>query len=250
MYVMGKPYAADTDRMTEELLRQCIGEHKMLDTSSRAFMGVDVGRPHWGWIAEYPEGVPGKSKVLWAGEIRDFNEIGVKIQQYRCCGVVIDANPEREKAEELAERFLGKVFLAFYPPDASLRAKVQWNEQESKVAIHRTFIIDSVMARIRTRRMILPRDISWKHLKHFLNVVRLTELDTRGNPVARWIDDDADHLLHAAAYCETAAIKFGAPWDVNDLKGDTSFSEPRYAESISRVELGTGDDDWGGGYQW
>ena len=64
---------------------------------------------------------------------------------------------------------------------------------------------------------------------HFLNSVRFTDrTDANGAPVARWIDDGADHLFHAAAYAEAAAHYFGSTVDITDLESDDSFEKTGY----------------------
>jgi hypothetical protein len=241
-YTMGRAYAADTDRMTLQLLERCRGDYPMAQTSPGAFMGVDVGRPHWVWVAEALQGADGLSKVIWCGDVTSMSRVEEMFAQYHVRGAVFDAAPERELVQQFAERHPGKVFQAFYPPVSALRKHLSWNEGDFTVSIHRTFILDAVMGRIRTRKVSFPADVKSKHLKHFLNVVRMTEKDANGNPVAKWIDDGPDHLFHAAAYCEAAMKKFGGVLDVADLVGDPSFEEGGYGQTIED------DDDWTGGY--
>jgi hypothetical protein len=209
---IGLGWVAAEGKLTLELLEAAKGRepYPMPSSSKVSAMGVDVGTPFLHVeVSEFPQGIHGFKKVVWAGKCRDFDECARLMHQFNVVACVVDANPERRAAEAFRDKFIGRVFLAFYPNDAKMAKNESWQFATGKVNLHRTFYIDQVVGRYRINSVLLPTDIPDEYLKHHLNVARTDKLDQQGNPVARWINTGEDHFVHAGVYAEAAANYFG-----------------------------------------
>lgn len=103
-------------------------------------------------------------KGAWVGTCSRFEELDDLIRRFHVATVVVDAQPETRKAQELRDRWLGNgcdVWLCrFYPtPRAGVQRfglKVDWNARI--VQVDRTQTMDAAFDDIRERRRIFPSD--------------------------------------------------------------------------------------------
>jgi len=201
---LGLPYVATGAQLTRAQLDACLTTLQPRDASVGSTMGIDVSqdRAHYAEISEWKGGHKIVLNVLrptWDELPGIMNQYGV-----RCC--VIDANPERYKAREFAERFDQRVFMAWYPRDT--KALYELQELKLRVNIHRTESLDFTMRRIKEGAVSFPSGLThWEEYCAQLcaPVKNFKEDAITGQPIGRYVEGGkADHFAHAANYNEIA----------------------------------------------
>jgi hypothetical protein len=177
-------------------------------------MGVDVGKfLHWEidqWDIDRSIGSPdiniiSTPRVLAHGKVMNFEELDGLMYQYGVGYCVIDANPERRKALEFAQRMYGRVRLCFYGNGVSGKTIHLHNDIELTMTVDRTSWLDLSLGRFRSKRIRLPIDTTLDYKNHLCSLVRLYKLDKNGNPTGSYVKgSEDDHYAHARNYAEMA----------------------------------------------
>ncbi len=234
---LGLPHVVDGARVTEDDLETSKRGHKRIDAKASPYlmtMGVDVGKwlhyevDEWhipGYNFVGPEiNILSKCRVLTHGKCLDFEELDILMRQFGINMCVIDANPERRKATEFANRHYGRVKLCFYGRGVSGKT-IHVHEAEPTITVDRTSWLDLSLGRYRRSRnddaIMLPADIDLEYRSHLKALVRVYEKDVDGNPVGKYVKgNDDDHYAHARNYAEIAlplsmsigqAVSIGSP---------------------------------------
>jgi len=211
---LGMPYIESGSRVTDEELEQCVRPYHTVHQWQGGFtmMGVDVGtRLHYE-IAEFTfqgHGIDvnnlAQSKVLKAGYVKDFEELDQLMAAFHIVHCVIDANPERRKATEFAERHLGRVSLCYYIVGLSNANPISIQPELLAVKVDRTSWLDLTLSRFRNKTKVTPCDISEEYNPHMKALVRRYNIAKNGDISATYVNaSTADHLAHAANYCDIA----------------------------------------------
>ena len=204
--VLGMAYVPRGGRLTwAELNKSKTGPPMVLSTTIGCTMGVDVGSWLYYEIARWR----GKRKeVVKVGKVKAFSELNTHMNNFSIYRCVVDANPERREARRFANRYQGRVYLAFYPRSKEeLKKEVaQWDDKKFTVNIARTESLDITIGRYRglEETVVLPVDIPDEYLQHHYNTVRLQEEDDSGRTYSRYQETGPDHYLHASNYNDVA----------------------------------------------
>lgn len=228
---LGLTHEVEGARITETTILDCIGAHTMQYHSSGTRMvtlGIDVGDIIDWWVDEwiidtrYPTidiSLISMPKTLAIGSCKDFSDLDKLMVDYRVHSCVIDANPDKRKALEFANRWYGRVKLCLYVTGMQNSKQIREHEDGSHfVSVDRTSWMDLSLGRFHRKTIILPRDINERTKTHLKNPVRVTKRDKRGNIVAQYVtgENDPDHHAHARTYSEIAlpiAAKLGQSHD-------------------------------------
>ena len=217
---MGLPHEVKGARVTDEELADSVGEFSMVH-SGRAptiTMGVDVGKflhfvvSSWN-ISNDPNAdlnTHSASRVLLSGTVEHFEQLDNIMHAFQVKQCVIDANPERRKAEEFAKRFRGHVVVCFYGNNIKGKT-INYNEPAESITVDRTYWLDTSLSRFRRKGTRLPVDLPKEWKDHLKNQVRVYEKDKNNHDIARYKSTGDDHYGHAWNYNEIAlAMAFGA----------------------------------------
>ena len=229
---LGLPHVVDGARVTDEQIRSCIADYLngtgAAHTGRLRTMGVDVGAwLHYEideWILPPSAGVDinitSKCRVVKHGKCRDFEELDKLMYDWRINQCVIDAQPERRKALEFANRFFGHVRICWYPNGISGKS-IHKNDEENSVSVDRTSWLDLSLGRFRGGSIILPRDVDSEYRSHIKSLVRIYENDKNGNPIGKYVKgNEDDHYAHARNYSEIAlplALSLIQPRDISGV---------------------------------
>ncbi len=177
----------------------------------RTAAGVDAGvNRHYVEVSRF---LGERKEVVLVRIARDYSEVEAILRRYGVTVVVLDANPNTERARELQRRLnsesgTARVWLAFYSDD--MKIPVRWHGEQGTVTARRTELLDQVYARYASRRVSLYRDVPAEYDQHFGALSRIEDAEReRGNIRARWESTGPDHFAHAAAYCELASFLLG-----------------------------------------
>lgn len=214
---LGLPFTVPGAQLTDSMLLECRGGHKMGPSSSSRWvtMGVDVGT----WLHceiiewELPStvkidiNVGAKGRVISAEKVLHFEELDTLMHKYRVNFCVIDANPERRKAMEFANRFWGYVKLCFYGRGVQGK-QIQIpkdNDGEPTITVDRTSWLDLSLGRFKNKTIVLPIDVPLEYREHLCALVRSYEKDADDNPIGRYVKGhEDDHYAHSRNYSEIA----------------------------------------------
>lgn len=211
---MGLPHEPEGARILDADIQNCLSQYRMKDSAplhALITMGIDVGKWLHYEITQYGLSTWGtdvslsaEGKLLKAGKVEHFEELDAKMKQFKVNFCVIDANPERRKALEFAQRNWGHVRLCFYGRGVNGKSITLHPQDQHTLTVDRTSWLDLSLGRIRNQRMKLPMDVPIEYKEHLKNLVRITEKDKDGNPTAKYIKTGDDHFAHARNYNEIA----------------------------------------------
>ncbi len=215
---MGMCHTVKDARVTDTDLKNCRGDYSMLSGTqhkSWKVMGVDVGPKFLHVeISEYT--FNGRKfadihncmncKVLWADKVEQFEELDRLMKIYRIVGAVVDAQPEKRKAMEFAQRFYGRVHICYYVDTITSKNVADQPERDDfAIMAGRTIWLDTSLVRFKNKSIRLPLDIPFEYKEQIKVPVRSYERDKTGNPIGRYLSgDQADHYAHARNYAEIA----------------------------------------------
>ncbi len=214
-HVLGLPYLAATDRVTEsQVLSLCDNNQPMKSESvSTTVMGIDQGSKLHCVIL-----VPGeRPRVVWVGELKEFEEVDQFIKKFNVRDLVIDGLPETRKARELLGRHPYKVWLNYY--NEHQKGSYAWKEDERIVSVNRTESLDVGTLALLRGTLMLPRrepEIE-KFALHCSKIAKVVEEDKEtGSKKYVYRKLGPDHYRHALNYALIASSrqKFGRPISV------------------------------------
>lgn len=213
---LGLTHAVEGARVTDSDIEACQKGHRKGPSIANRLvtMGIDVGKwLHYEideWVFDlsrntYDVNLLADGKLIQEGKVVDFEELDTLMKTYHVLFAVIDANPERRKSLEFAQRFHGRVRCAFYGNGISGKAIHLHDEMEHTLTVDRTSWMDLSLGRIRRHKLDLPIDLSIEWKVHIKAPVRIYEKDASGNPVGKYVTgNEEDHFAHARTYSEIA----------------------------------------------
>lgn len=196
-FVLGLPYQASEFMINRKaILNACIPQQV---EKTNVVMGCDSGKvKHW---------VIGNTKGIFAyGKTERWEDIEQLRNMYNAT-LVIDALPDFTVPEQLARKYLGKVFVHYYSADNSASMAVSRQKEGVEFGIllsDRTKLFDLVAANIANKVIRFyqqPKDLE-ELIYQCEQAYRIVEPDTRGILKAKWETktNRPDHFLHALAY--------------------------------------------------
>jgi hypothetical protein len=229
---LGLTHIVDGARVTDAEVDAAIGTYRTATQATPhqlTTMGVDVGKwlhfeiTQWNFDKQTlgaDVNTAAHAKVLKAGKVLHFEELDHLMRQYKINYCVIDANPERRKALEFAQRFWGYVRLCFYGNNINGRQISMHAVEEHSLTVDRTSWMDVSLSRFRTGRITIPIDTSLEYKDHIKAPVRIYEKDVNDNPVGKYVTgNEDDHFAHARTYCEIALRLAAAISGNEDITG-------------------------------
>ena len=175
----------------------------------RASMGVDIGVNINIVISENESGLP---KILFAGVVKDYEELDRYMELYNVQMCVIDALPETRESKKFAMRFPERVYLAYYPNmKMDIYFKKDIRDGVKIIDINRTLSLDYMLNEFFMQKIKLPQNIESVEdfYDQMMALTRVNEEDNKGNKVAKYIAQGADHYAHARNYCRVAETMQG-----------------------------------------
>lgn len=227
---LGEGFVAEGDKLTEDVLDGCRDQSYMMpsinDVTDQLSIGVDVGSVLHVNISV--TGADGSRRKVFVKTMQ-WAELWMMLEGFESRSVpfmlVIDANPERKMATDLAERFWGRVFLAFYNDRGQL---AQWTYPKhrgeiGRVDIDRTVAIDTAHAAYIRRQVVLPanaRELGEKRrddafngfYKQMMSQTRVSVPNNRGESVSKYVQTGGpDHWDHSDTYEYIASTLIAPP---------------------------------------
>lgn len=217
---LGLTHVVDGAQINETMIDACKLTYKRLpefkDDRFFVTMGVDVGKWLHFEIDQWfiPQNAPAidinthaMCKVINYGKVQSFDDLDLLMRKFKVNFVVIDANPEKRKAEEFVRRHYGRGRMCFYGNNVKGRSLIATTTVEDAVTVDRVSWLDLSLGRFKVgkERIQLPSDLEMEYRNHLRALVRIYEKDKDGNPTGKYVNGaSADHYAHARNYAEIA----------------------------------------------
>lgn len=215
---LGVPYVPKGGQISDQDIDNAIqGTYATQDVIAKRqarirTMGVDVGRFFHIVIVEWI--IDGKfsrelnlvavAKVLTAVKTESPQQVNKYFREYNCDSMVIDAQPERRVSQRIIERYTGRAYMCFYANNVRGN-DLAFKHENSIVSADRTAWMDTALSRFFSKRILLPMDINEEYREHLKQPIRVIELDSNNNPIAKYVSKtNEDHYAHAQTYADIA----------------------------------------------
>jgi Zn ribbon nucleic-acid-binding protein len=203
--ILGMAYIAAENRLSINDVLACCGPDIL---SSRdqgpCGMGVDVGKTLHVVIGKKPYGT-GKKKIVWMGEVKEFEDLVELARRYGVTQGAIDYEPETRKAREWQKDAGFPVYLCDEMDKVREGQRTDEGVQVTKIA--RTELCDMTNHAIKKREYILPRKCPQvdEYAKQLSNMAKILEEDEkRGTKTYRYRKLGTDHFYHATNFFDIA----------------------------------------------
>lgn len=232
---LGLTHTVEGARVTDVEIINCTSSHIKVNSgisNALVTMGVDVGNwlhyeiDQWFFDSENLNSgdinILATCKLLNENKILHFEELDYLMRKFGVHFCVIDANPEKRKALEFAQRFWGHVKLCYYGNNIINSKQIHVHaEEEHTMTVDRTSWLDMSFSRFHNKKILIPKDVSKEWKDHIKAPVRVYEKDKNGNPVGRYITgNEPDHFAHARNYSELAlpfALSLAFNYDIGKI---------------------------------
>lgn len=218
---LGRAYTAPGDKITAELLDKCRMRGYTMGGIPNSWLsiGIDVGVHLHTWAWQFDRY---GNKMLWALKLfNKWEDLDKWLGSLTSWTGIIDAHPEKTKAQELAKKYHGRLRVGF-SEDRDQASEVATfhplkHGEVGRVNIDKAAALDLFIADYINGNAILPWDardlgesMPRKEFNGFyyqqLQMVRIEEENTRGDLRGRWKKNrNPDHWHHAGMFATVAA---------------------------------------------
>jgi len=199
---LGLAFTASGAKVDYSMLQECMGDYSFqTGCKNPCVMGIDVGNKLHTVIGEMIPG--GKIKTIYAGMLKDPEDILDLARRFKIRFGIIDALPEKRMSKKLAGKIRG-LFLCYYG-DVK---KIQSNIQERFITVDRTASLDAVKEAVLTKGILFPRNAdkmmplaSDGYSELFYEMTTATRILNERRKAYEWIEGgNPDHYFHAVCY--------------------------------------------------
>lgn len=196
---LGLPYAPRGGSLSREQVLACRRDDTPDHHDGPVWVtaGVDVGKVLHVRISR--RGEQGVALPLYLGTIESFEELGALWRRHNVNFGLVDERPEERKAREFVKEFRGRCMLVRWSSEEQ-RDELVVDVEHDLVIARRTAACDRLVAEIESQTRLLPRDLPRDYLSQVTAPHRVTELTRRGQKVARYVKERADHYFFAEVH--------------------------------------------------
>jgi len=153
--LLGLPYAGQMVPLDAESLKSCLGTELMQLEQGPAYMGVDVGDTLHIAIGKIISS--GYVQVFWLEATESWQRLDALLDSCRILCTVIDAMPYKHSAKQLALKYPGRIYIAYYQGEhLSKGVEGRGSKAVPKVLIDRTESLDELVAKLSSGQITLP----------------------------------------------------------------------------------------------
>lgn len=212
---LGLPYTPRGGSLSRDVILACRRDYTPPESyagTAWVTAGVDVGRVLHVRVTRWlPDG---RAAPLYIGEVPGFTDLAQVWARYGVNLGLIDERPEERKAREFMEAHRGRVYLIRWSGDEQ-RDPLVVDEPNGLVIARRTGACDRLVAAFQGQQRLLPRDVPGDYIAHLSAPHRVLETTSRGQKVARYVSERADHYFFAETHDLLAhEARGGTPIDV------------------------------------
>lgn len=244
-FALGKPYRGTDTSVDRSMIIKNID--MVENEKKQVAIGVDNGV-----IKHYVIG--NEDGIFQIGKTKSWDVIESLLNKHDAY-MVIDGNPYPRTPKELAQKYKGRVFVAFYKKDRNVMEAVDFKKKADKgvVYIQRTAFIDQLVDKFSRKEKpvnIQERDLE-EYIKHWETLSRIDVKDSLGVISGQWLSSTGvDHFAHATIYQDVAMQKTRQPESATDNPSKVRIGKPAVEVNLDYTimpDLGkdySHDDDW------
>jgi hypothetical protein len=197
---LGLPYAPKGGSLSQDAVLACRRDYQPPDTyAGRDWVtaGIDVGRLLHVRISRWLQG--GRAAPLYIGEVSTPAELDDLMQRFSVGFACIDSQPEERMARDFAARHRGRVMLVKWSGEDQAETW-KYDEEEHLLRPRRTWSCDQTVASFNGQLKLLPRHLPRTYVLQVTAPYRIFEQTMKGQKVARYVSQRADHFFFAECY--------------------------------------------------
>jgi len=201
---LGECFEAKGSKLTTEILNRCKGNYSMPDSCGEpCAMGIDVGSLLHVVINRIWSDT---EQLVWAGTVREFEDLDELITRFTVKSFVVDAMPETRASTKLCERhrYIARMcrYLENKIEDAALM------KDSFEIRADRTQSMDAVLSGFLNREFMLPSNadtiLDGSFYRQLCKPVRMF-VDDKDKGEGRFIfTKGEDHFFHTYVYARLA----------------------------------------------
>jgi hypothetical protein len=232
---LGVTYTAPGAKITLEQINQCVGSFRQgeINPTLLRTIGIDVGSVLHIVVKEWYQRLVKTPDIslndcfdcrvildkMSSGSAGDFDEAADVFNELKVNAGVIDGEPERRMAQQLSQRFKGRLLLCDYLYSQRGRSVIL-DQKESTLKVNRTPWLDLSLSRFKNKTTLLAQDTSPTYKAQIMSPTRVLRVDRYGQSYAVYVNDGPDHFAHADVYAEIAfpfAMGLGKTTDIQGM---------------------------------
>lgn len=195
---LGEPFRAEGSAITLDILASCVADYKIPKAATGAFAGADVGKHLHVQIDKI---INGKPSLLFAGTVRNYEELAQVSRRFGVVCGVIDALPEQHATPEFI-RDNPAWYQCFYSLPDTAKVDIDPDYKTQTLRTNRTASLDATLAWYMMKREAIPRN--WQALDngdYAAQMTAATRVFNEDRGKYEWQEGDKpDHHHHAANY--------------------------------------------------
>lgn len=232
---LGIPYTAPGAKITDEQIQEVTKgfSRRQINPEQIRTIGIDVGAVLHIVVKEWYQRVLKTPDIslndcfdcrvvldeMTTGSMNDFDEAYQVFNDLQCKAGVIDGEPERRSAMQLAHKLMGRMLLCDYLYTQRGRSVIL-DQDERTLKVNRTSWLDLSLGRFRNKTTQLPQDITPTYKTQLKSPTRVLRTDKNGQSYAIYVNEGPDHYAHADVYAEIAfpfAMGLGQVTDITSM---------------------------------
>ncbi len=255
-FVAGLPYAGSGDTIRPSDILACV-EDETNGQEGMIAIGVDTGLPIHVVVAN-------QEGFFWYGTLPESNpylELEKILLRWKDAIIVADQGGDLIGIRDLQAKYMGKVFLCFFRPDAKNLTLATWGEGDEygKVIADRNRSLQLFVDEHRDRRVRYQgTKEDWKpYSEHWGHIYRVWQENSLQQRIFKWERNGPDHFVFAALYArigldrlaDKAIVGHGSPL-AGIRRGDMMREAPPMGYSPADLaRLRVKDDAFNGSLQ-
>lgn len=224
--ILGQAYTSAGAKLSKAMLDECVKLGQFYNLPSKAehtTMGVDVGNVLHVYICDHQDK---KRRLVYAGTVKDFDELHTLIARFGVDECVIDYEPERREAKRFQKDANCKVWLCDYSSGPQeVETKIDY--ESCFIVADRTQVLDALVADFLSQTILLPANApSLEGGDFYAQLCASTRVFDETSGQYRWVEGSKpDHFFHAGAY-ERLANDFFVEPEIAELYAQDKKKQP------------------------
>ncbi len=218
MTELAEPYVTAGNKVSKDILTNCAEkDYNFIIEADQAYssytvkkpcvMGVDTATDHWDISISHQEKIGNTDlhRLVFIGKMNPkdgLHFLHELVERYHVICVIIDMQPETLPVMQFQQEAKCVVWRCDFWN--TVGRETEYIEDSGKVMTNRREMLDKSYYMLRQNRLILPenyRDIlKGLYVKEMMALTRVTEQNTKGIWVSKWVGPNEDHQRLADGY--------------------------------------------------
>lgn len=202
--ILGLPYVGSNSLVQRESIMQNVSD-RLNDQSGQIVIGVDTGMTQYGVVGN-------KQGLFYKYSEKGYDKFEELMKRFPTAIAVFDAQGDLRKPRELAQKYSGRIYFAWYRNDVKTDELVKIKKDTNEMTIQRNRMIDFIIDEyaLGDRIQLMGNNDDWEpYWRHWKAIYKETEENALGVPVSKWKRSGGDHWVHSSVYWRAGIEIFG-----------------------------------------